>query len=889
MKDSALPTEAHSLPAPQVLEALDSAPGGLTAAEAAGRLRQHGPNSLPEAKPRPAIIRFLQQFHNALIYFLFAGAAAAAALSHWVDAGVILAVVLVNAVVGFLQEGKAEDALAGLRGMIAPKAHVLREGRRVGVPVADLVPGDVVLVEAGDRVPADLRLLHARNLLIDEAALTGESVAASKLVDPVERDAPIGDRKPMAYSGTLVASGQGTGVVTATGQATEIGRISEMLGEVRSLTTPLLRQINGFARRFTLLGVVGAVVLVLFAVYARGFAWDEALMAAVALTVGLVPEGLPAVITITLAIGVQRMAARNAVIRRLPAVETLGATSFICSDKTGTLTRNEMTVRRIVTAEGVTMVEGAGYDPTGHAFEADGTAAALIRAGMLCNDAQLNPGDWQVEGDPMEGALLTLALKAGLDSGAERQRMARLDAIPFDAGHRFMAVLVQAADGGAMVLVKGAPERILAMCADQAGPDGPQPLDAAHWDAAIADAGNEGERVLGYAMRILPAGTQGIDFPDVEAGLTMLGITGFIDPPRPEAMRAIAECRSAGIEVRMITGDHAATAAAIARQLGLSDDPRVLTGQDLDQMDDAAFGPAVADAQVFARTSPEHKLRIVRALQAQGRVVAMTGDGVNDAPSLKQADVGISMGIKGTEAAKEASQIVLLDDNFASIVAAVHEGRTVHDNIRKVIGWTLPTNGGETLTVLLAIILNFHLPMTPVQILWINLILAGTLGLVLAFEPSEPGVMARKPRRADAGLLTPFMVWRIALVSVLFMAISLGVFFWTLGQGREVEVARTMVVNQLVVLEIFYLFSVRYLHMTSFTLTGVKGTGPVLGAIAVVVVGQLAFTYLPVMNRIFESRPLGLLDGVVIILLGVLLLAVLEVEKHFLRDRFPDD
>lgn len=888
MTDLQASSDAHARPVAEIMTLLDASATGLAGSEAAARLARHGPNSLPGAKPRPAILRFLGQFNNALIYFMLAGAAAAAFLGHYVDTGVILAVVIVNAVVGFLQEGKAESALNAIRDMIAPQASVLRDGRRISVGVADLVPGDVVLVEAGDRVPADLRLITARNLLIDEAILTGESVASSKAVDPVAAGAPLGDRRPMAFSGTMVAVGQGSGVVTATGTATEIGRISTLLQQVEVLATPLLRQINTFARRFTLLAFVGAAVIFAFAVTLRGYAWDDALMAVVALAVGLVPEGLPAVITITLAIGVQRMAARHAVIRRLPAVETLGATSIICSDKTGTLTRNEMTVGRVVTADGVTPVAGAGYDPTGHDFTPDPVVRDLLRAGLLCNDAELHPGTWKVEGDPMEGALIAAAIKAGLDPATERAAT-RLDAIPFDAEHRFMATLHDMSGQGRVMLVKGAPERILTMCDGQSATSGAQPLDHAYWSDRIAETGREGERVLGYAFKFMPVGTTAIDFPDVQGDLIFLGITGFIDPPRPEAVAAIAECHRAGIDVRMITGDHAETATAIARQLGLAPDPQVLTGKDLDAIADSDFADAVARTQVFARTSPEHKLRIVRALQSRGNVVAMTGDGVNDAPSLKLADVGIAMGIKGTEAAKEAAEIVLMDDNFASIVAAVHEGRVVHDNIRKVIGWTLPTNGGEALTVIMAILLNFALPMTPVQILWVNLILAATLGLVLAFEPSEPGVMARPPRKAGAGLLTPFMVWRICFVSVMFMAISLAVFFWTLGQGREIEVARTMVVNTLVVLEIFYLFNIRYLHMTSFTLTGARGTSPVLGAIAIVVLGQLAFTYLPIMHRIFDSRPLTLFDGMVIIAIGALSLVVLESEKHLLRKRFQGE
>ena len=640
--------DAHARPASEILTALDATATGLTSSEATARLARHGPNSLPGAKPRPAILRLLAQFNNALIYFMLAGAGAAAALGHYVDAGVILAVVIVNAIVGFLQEGKAESALNAIRDMIAPQASVLRDGRRISVGMADLVPGDVVLIEAGDRVPADLRLISARNLLVNEAILTGESMASTKGVDPVAAGAALGDRRPMAFSGTLVAAGQGSGVVTATGTRTQIGRISTLLREVEPLTTPLLRQINAFAHRFTLLAFVGAALIFAFAVSLRGYAWDDALMAVVALAVGLVPEGLPAVITITLAIGVQRMAARRAVIRRLPAVETLGATSIICSDKTGTLTRNEMTVGRVVTANGVSVVQGAGYDPTGHDFTPEPTARGLLRAGLLCNDAELNPGTWKVEGDPMEGALIAAAMKAGLDPATERAAR-RLDAIPFDAQHRFMATLHDMPGQGRVMLVKGAPERILAMCARQASEAGAQVLDHAYWSDRIAETGREGERVLGYATKPMPDGTTRIDFPDVESGLTFLGITGFIDPPRPEAVAAIAECHRAGIDVRMITGDHAETATAIARQLGLAHDPQVLTGKDLDTIPDSGFADAVARTQVFARTSPEHKLRIVRALQSRGNVVAMTGDGVNDAPSLKQADVGIAMGIKGTE------------------------------------------------------------------------------------------------------------------------------------------------------------------------------------------------------------------------------------------------
>ncbi|HZM33110.1 MAG TPA: HAD-IC family P-type ATPase [Burkholderiales bacterium] len=873
----------HARHAEEVLAALEARHEGLSSAEAQRRLAAHGPNALPEARARSPLMRFLAQFHNALIYFLLAAAVAAFVLGHTIDAAVIIAVVVVNAVVGFLQEGKAEKALAAMRRLISPRAAVLRDGTRRSVDVASLVPGDVVLLEPGERVPADLRLLRSRGLLVDEALLTGESVPAQKKDEPAPAQAELGERHSMAFSGTLVAAGQARGVAVATGPRTQIGRISALLQEVEELTTPLLRQINRFGRRLTVVAIGGAAALFAFAVLVRGYAWTEALIAVVALAVSLIPEGLPAVITITLAIGVQRMASRNAVIRRLPAVETLGATSVICSDKTGTLTRNEMTAARIVTAEHEAAVSGAGYAPKGdiEAVGHDDDAAALasampvVRCSLLCNDAHLHQreGAWTVEGDPMEGALVALAMKAGLNPDHVRGEWPRLDELPFDAAHRLMATLHRAPDGRKVVFVKGAPERLLELAPG---------ADRDYWAERIAAAAAAGERVLGFCSRRVDDETHHLALESVQE-LEFLGIVGFIDPPRAEVLAAIAECRDAGIAVKMITGDHAATALAIARQLELAERPRALTGRELDALEPAAFEEEVHRASVFARASPEHKLRIVRALQARGAVVAMTGDGVNDAPSLKAADVGVAMGIKGTEAAKEAAEMVLLDDNFASIVNAVHEGRTVYDNIRKVVAWTLPTNGGEVLTVIACLLSGLVLPMSAVQILWVNLVTAATLGLVLAFEPSEPGVMRRAPRRAQAPLLSRFLVWRVVLVSVLFAGVCLGIFFNALARGYELEAARTLVVNALVVLEIFYLFNVRYLHGGSITLRGALGTPAVLIAIAAAAAAQFAFTYAPVMNLWFASRPVALADGVLIVAVGAALMFLLEGEKLLLR------
>lgn len=883
--DAALegPNQWHALEFEDAIRALESQVEGLSDASARKRLAEHGPNRLPEPRSVHPVLRFLVHFNSPLIYFLLVASVAAFLLDHAVDAVVILLVVLVNAVVGYVQEGRAETALAGMRSLISPRALVRRDGEKREIDVAELVPGDIVLIEAGDRVPADLRIQRARGLAVEEAALTGESVAAEKGRDPVPRDVPLGDRNSMAYSGTLVIRGQASGLVVATGANTEIGRISRMLQKVPPLVTPLLRQIDSFARLLTLVILSLGAALLAFAVFVRGFEWVDALIAVVAVSVGAVPAGLPAVITITLAIGVQRMAARKAVIRKLPAVESLGATSVICSDKTGTLSRNEMTVVRLVTRECEFAVSGTGYAPQGQiaASERDHADAPLpsdlIRCGALCNDARLvtgEDGSWGVAGDPMEGALLALGGKAGFDPARLAAEWPRLDEIPFDASWRYMATLHRGPEGQRVAMIKGAPEAVLALCGAGA--------QEADWAAHVERAAGEGERLLAFAMLDQGEPRDALSHGDLE-GAVMLGLMGFIDPPREEAKLAIAECRSAGIAVKMITGDHAATALAIARQLDLAEDPEALTGAEVEAMDDVKLESCVERVSVFARASPEQKLRIVKALQSHGHIVAMTGDGVNDAPALKQADVGTAMGITGTEAAREASEMVLLDDNFASIVAAVREGRTVYDNIRKVIGWTLPTNGGEAIVIVLAILAGFALPMTATQILWVNLITAVTLGLVLAFEPPEPGLMERPPRRRDAPLLTRLLLWRVAFVSFLFAGVSLMIFFGAQSLGASIEKARTMAVNMLVVAEIAYLFNVRFLHMRSLTLKGALGTRPVLIALGIVIGAQLAFTYLPFLQMVFETESLTFVEGAVILAIGLGLLLLLEAEKLVTR------
>ncbi|MCU0756141.1 MAG: cation-transporting P-type ATPase [Xanthomonadales bacterium] len=889
----------HACSAEQTLAALEVGADGLSSPAAAQALQRHGPNRLPAAPRRSGLLRFLSQFHNVLIYVLLAAAGVTALLDHLLDTLVILAVVVANAVIGHLQEGKAEQAMESIRKMLAPRATVLRDGGRRSIPGEEVVPGDIVLLEAGDRVPADLRLLSARNLRVQEAILTGESLAVEKQIEPSAGAAALGDRKCMAFSGTLVAAGQGRGVVVGTGAATEIGRISGLLSGVSHLTTPLVEQMERFARWLTAVILVLSAGLLLLGWFSERFPFSEMFMVVVGIAVAAIPEGLPAVLTITLAIGVQAMARRNAIVRRLPAIETLGSVSVICSDKTGTLTRNEMMVASVVVPGGRWQVDGEGYAPVGKLTADDGgtadpqalaSLAELATVCVLCNDAELREqqGVWQVEGDPMEGALLSFAEKAGADAALLKSKWTRTDAIPFDAQHRYMATLNHDHNRHAWVMLKGAPEQLLAMCAQQCSAAGGVALDTAYWQQVADDIAARGQRVLAIARRALPPEHTVLEHADVRGTCRLLGLVGLIDPPRAESTVAVAECHAAGIEVKMITGDHARTAMAIARQVGLHHPDRVLTGVDLDRLDDAALSQATAECNVFARVSPEHKLRLVMALQARGLVVAMTGDGVNDAPALKRADAGVAMGLSGSEAAKEAAEIVLADDNFATIVAAVREGRTVYDNIKKVISWTLPTNAGEAMTIVVALLAGLALPITPIQILWVNLITAITLGMALAFEPTEAGTMRRPPRARNAPLLGGEQLWQIALTSFLFCCGVFGMYWFALAEGHSEALARTLAVNVLVVMEMFYLFYIRNLHGTSLTWAAIRGTRVIWICIGLMTVAQFAVTYLPPLQRVFGTESVPLHDGVLVVLVGVLLLIVLEAEKQLrLRLRGP--
>jgi Ca2+-transporting ATPase len=875
----------HAVSAEEALTALESdASTGLSSAEALRRQALHGANRLAQKPAHGPLRRFLRQFNAPLIHILNASALISALFGEWVDACVIFGVVLVNAVIGHLQESRAEGALAALARIVTTHTLVLRDGSRQNIPAEQLVPGDVVWLAAGDKVPADLRLVAARDLRVDESMLTGESLPVAKHADTLAAATSLAERANMAYAGTLVTAGHGVGLVVAIGGATETGRIARLVANTDVLATPLTRKLAHFSN--LLLYAILALAALTFAVgLARGERAFDMFMAAVALAVGAIPEGLPAAVTVTLAIGVARMARRRAIVRKLPAVETLGGTTVICSDKTGTLTQNRMTVESI----------HAG----GHTYAVDDVAGAptpalrqCLVAGVLCNDAglQRQDGQWRSHGDPTEVALLLAAANAGLDVDAMRRALLRTDTLPFDAARQAMATLHVPADGqGRHVLyAKGAVERILPCCTRGLAANGEEiPLDRLAIEAAAAEMARHGLRVLALACKETTA--DALETDAWQDGLVFLGLQGMRDPPRPEAIAAVAACRRAGIAVKMITGDHAATAAAIARAIGLADEGAApLTGQEIAALSDAALAQAVGATSVFARVEPEQKLRLVKALQSQGHVVAMTGDGVNDAPALRQADIGVAMGHSGTEVTKEAADMVLTDDNFATIVAAVEEGRGIFDNLVKFIVWTLPTNFGEGLVITAAVLLGTALPILPVQILWINMTTAVLLGLMLAFEPIEKDVMNRPPRPPHSPLLTPALLRRMALVSLLLLVGAFGLFSWETHHGASLPHARTVAANMFVMGETFYLFNCRSLTRSMFA-QGVFSNRWVTGGVALMLALQLVFTYHPAMNAWFGTAPLNGADWLGIVAAGVLIHALVGVEKWFsARSRHAD-
>src|SRR3990167_8573926 len=888
--DTPAPSGWHAIEASQALQTLDSSATGLTPAEAAVRLATHGPNRLTAAARPGWLRRFAGQFNNVLIYVLLAAGFTTLWLEDVIDAAVIFGVVLINAVIGFIQEGKAERALEAVHAMLASRATVLRDGERHEIDAGDLVPGDVVLIESGTRVPADLRLLATKNLRIDEAALTRESLPLHKDSAPVAPLAPLAERTGMAYAGTVAAVGQGTGLVVATAAHTEIGRIGRMVSELQTLATPLTRRLDQFARQITFFILLVSVATFLWGSRVGGLPALDIFLAVVGLAVAAIPEGLPAIVTITLAIGTAAMAGQRAIVRRLPAVETLGSVGVICTDKTGTLTKNQMTAVRVMVPGDSLTVSGAGYAPEG-GFHADGRPVAtdrhtellgLARCALLCNDAQLHrdaAGRWTLAGDPTEGALLTLALKAGLDLGEETARTPRTDSLPFESENRYMATLHHDHQGRVFALLKGGPERVLGLCVrDAAG----LPLDAAAWQARMDGAASQGQRVLALAGGELPAGTSELTLEHITPRFTLLGLVGLMDPPRPEAVAAVAECQRAGVRVLMITGDHATTAAAIGASLGLRDG-NPITGAEIDTLDDAALGARLAQTDVIARASPEHKLRLVANLQAGGQLVAMTGDGVNDAPALKAADIGVAMGQRGTDAAREAADLVLTDDNFATIAHAVREGRRVFDNIKKSLLFILPTNGGEAGLILIAVFAGLALPVTAGQILWVNMVTSITLDMALAFEPAEDGVMRRPPRPAGEPLITRLLFVRIAYITVLMVAATFVVYGWELPRAPPTEGAPTAVVNMLVMSEIFYLFNVRHFTASAFRWETLAGNRIAVWACVITLGLQALFTDAPPMQALFGTAPLDAWSWLLITALASAKFVVVEIEKAVLR------
>lgn len=887
-----------ALPADAVLAHLEADAAGLRTEEVAARLEIAGPNRLPEPTRRPAWLRFLAHFNDTLIYILLGAAAIKALMGDWLDFWVIMVVAIINAVIGYIQEGRAEKALAGIRGMLSADAHARRDGGWVTVPAADLVPGDVVRLMPGDKVPADLRLLQAFQLRIDEAALTGESVPSSKTSDPVGAEAGVGDRGSMAFSGTIVSAGQGRGVVTATGPTTELGRIQSLADEAEALATPLTRQLDGFGRVLTVVILGMAAIMMMIGRFLHGMPFPDLISAAIGFAVAAIPEGLPALVTITLAIGVQQMARHNAITRKLPAVEALGSVTTVCSDKTGTLTRNEMTVRHIVTPLAHYDVTGLGYAPEGEIVPAEGSAAtdggdlaAILAIATLCNDAHIVRGDdgaWSLVGEPTEGALKAVAIKGGVGSTGGR----RVAVIPFDSANKLMATLNEGARSGGeagevsrAILVKGAPDRLLERSLTQRGADGAEPLDVRHWEAAVAALSAQGLRVLAAARKPVRSTTEEFALDDL-IDLEFLGLWGIVDPPRPEAIEAIADCHTAGIRVKMITGDHAGTALSIAHEMGLAGpDAEVLTGAELEALSQEQLREVVRDVDVYARTSPEHKIRIVRALQSHGEVVAMTGDGVNDAPALTRADVGIAMGIKGTEATKEAAEFVLADDNFATIRSAIAEGRRIYDNLRKSIVFLLPTNGAQSLVILVAVVFGLALPLTSVQVLWVNMVTAVTLSLALAYEPAERGIMRRPPRASGGPIIDRGELGFILVVSLLIGGAAMGVFYGVVATGVDIEVARTEAVLMLAFGQLAYLFNCRFLTRSSLTIDVLRGNRVVWWSALALIVLQLIYTYVPFMNVLFESRPLAAASWILPLVVSIGIFLAVEALKALLRAR----
>ncbi|MET6679575.1 cation-transporting P-type ATPase [Citrobacter amalonaticus] len=880
----------YQLTVEEVLKNQQSQPSGLTHDEASARLARDGLNALPEKAGKPAWLRFLAHFHDVLIYVLIAAAALTAVMGHWVDTAVILGVAVINALIGHIQENNAEKSLKSIRNMLSASAVVVRNGQHETVATTDLVVGDIVVLRAGDRIPADLRVMEAHNLRVEEAILTGESTVVDKTAEALTGELPLGDRKNLLFSGTTISAGAGLGVVIATGEATELGHINQMMTEIEKHRTPLLVQMDKLGKAIFSLILAMMVGLFIFSLLLRDMPMGELLLSLISLAVAAVPEGLPAIISIILSLGVQTMARKRAIIRKLPTVETLGAMSVICSDKTGTLTMNEMTVKAIITADKNYRVQGNSYEPTGEIHVEENDVLAEIAPGSLlesylrtidlCNDSQLirdEQGHWGITGGPTEGALKVLAAKAMLPAVESELR----SKIPFDSQYKYMATHYRIGNDE-RVLVTGAPDVLFKLCQLQQTANGTEAFTQPHWEAEIARYAKEGLRMVAAAWKPTRADADVLTHDCLNEGLIFLGIAGMMDPPRPEAIAAIGACQQAGIRVKMITGDHPQTAMSIGGMLGIHNSTHAVTGYELEQMDEAELAEAAVTYDIFARTSPEHKLRLVKALQDKGEIVGMTGDGVNDAPALKQADVGIAMGIKGTEVTKEAADMVLTDDNFATIASAVQEGRRVYDNLKKTILFIMPTNLAQGLLIIVALLAGNLIPLTPVLILWMNMATSATLSFGLAFEAGERNIMRRPPRQSNENVMDGFAIWRVGFVGTLIAACAFMLEAWLQPRGHSPEFIRTVLLQTLVTAQWVYMLNCRVSDGFSLGrgLLMNKGIWLVSGILLLL---QLAIIYVPFLQMMFGTTALPLRYWGITFAIGIVLFFIVEIEKPLTR------
>ncbi|WP_159235998.1 cation-transporting P-type ATPase [Raoultella terrigena] len=882
--------QAYQQTVAEILAQQESRDEGLTSAQAAERLESWGPNALPEKKGKPGWLRFLAHFNDVLIFVLLAAAALTAVMGHWVDTLVILGVTVINALIGHVQESNAEKSLQGIRNMLSSDARVQRGGRHETVATRELVPGDIVILRAGDRVPADMRLIETHSLRVEEAILTGESTVVDKTTDALQGELPLGDRTNMLFSGTTISAGAGVGVVTATGQQTELGHINQMMAGIEKHRTPLLVQMDKLGKAIFVIILAMMAALFLFSLALRDIPLGELLLSLISLAVAAVPEGLPAIISIILSLGVQAMARQRAIIRKLPTVETLGAMTVVCSDKTGTLTMNEMTVKAIVTADCCYRVEGDSYEPRGDICLEGSDEPVQIKPGSvleswlrtidLCNDSQIvkdERGLWGITGGPTEGALKVLAAKAQL-APVDTRLIAK---IPFDSQYKYMATLQQIGDE-ARVLITGAPDVIFAMCRQQMSKQGAVPFELQYWEDEMARFARQGLRMVAAASKPAAAGSATLTHDDLREGLVFLGIAGMMDPPRPEAIDAIHACQNAGIRVKMITGDHPQTAMSIGQMLGIANSSQAMTGYRLEHMDDAELTKVAAEYDIFARTSPEHKLRLVKALQDNGEVVGMTGDGVNDALALRQADVGIAMGIKGTEVTKEAADMVLTDDNFATIASSVKEGRRVYDNLKKTILFIMPTNLAQGLLIIIALLAGNIIPLTPVLILWMNMATSATLSFGLAFEAAERNAMNRPPRKTGQHVMDAFAVWRVAFVGTMIAVAAFILEAWLAPRGHSPEFIRTVLLQMLVTAQWVYMINCRSSDSFSLNMGLLRNKGIWLVS-GVLLLMQLVIIYVPVMQTMFGTEGLPLRYWFVTLAIGMVMFLVVEVEKRLTR------